>query len=73
MLESQDAVTVSCEANEEVIGGDDDKSDGIFVKARDIFSVGKRRKTCRSLESSSVTIKFSQSVAYGLLQHNLYE
>lgn len=51
MLESQDAVTVSCEANEEVIGGDDDTSAGIFVKARGIFSVGKRRKTCRSLSS----------------------
>ncbi|KAB5569452.1 hypothetical protein DKX38_003245 [Salix brachista] len=51
VLESQDAVTVSCEANEEVIGGDDDKSAGIFVKARGIFSVGKRRKTCRSLSS----------------------
>ncbi|KAJ6338500.1 hypothetical protein OIU76_008051 [Salix suchowensis] len=35
VLESQDAVTVSCEANEEVIGGGDDKSAGIFVKARE--------------------------------------
>uniref|UniRef100_A0A6N2N239 F-box domain-containing protein n=1 Tax=Salix viminalis TaxID=40686 RepID=A0A6N2N239_SALVM len=51
VLESQDAVTVSCEANEEVICGGDDKSAGIFVKARGIFSVGKRRKTCRSWSS----------------------
>ncbi|KAF9669334.1 hypothetical protein SADUNF_Sadunf14G0096900 [Salix dunnii] len=50
--ESQDGATASCEANEDVIGDNDDESVDAVGKADNDFSVSKRRKVCcRSLTS----------------------